>query len=73
MKKMGLNIISHKEFDKEVCEKYVVFALVAKKVIKNYSNKPPKEVRKVLKEFLYVFYFELPDVLPSPCVTFNTL
>lgn len=33
VKKMGLNIKSHKEFDKEVCVKYVVFVLVAKEVV----------------------------------------
>lgn len=33
VKKMGLNIKSHKEFDKEVCVEYVVFVLVAKEVV----------------------------------------
>lgn len=30
---MGLNIKSHKEFDKEVCVEYVVFVLVANEVV----------------------------------------
>jgi len=43
VKKMGLNIKSHKEFDKEVCVEYVVFSFSGQRGCrKNYSNKPPK-------------------------------
>lgn len=50
-----LNIISSKEFEKEVHEEHVVFVLVAKEVIENSSNEPPKELSVALKEFQDVF------------------
>jgi hypothetical protein len=64
VKEIGLNIISSKEFDKEVCKEFVMFTLVTKKVILNSLKEPPEKVRKVLKEFLDVFPSKLPDVLP---------
>jgi len=64
VKENGLNIISHKEFEKEVHEEFVVFALVANELVESSLDKPPKETGEVLKEFLDIFLFELPDVLP---------
>jgi len=60
-----LNIISSREFEKEVHEEYVVFVLVAKEVIENSSDEPPKELSVVLKEFQDIFSFELFDAIPS--------
>jgi hypothetical protein len=64
VKENGLNIISHKEFEKEVHEEFVVFALVANKLVESSLDEPPKKTREVLKEFLDIFLFKLPDVLP---------
>ena len=64
MKERGLNIISPNEFDKEICEESVVFALVAKEIVEDFLDEPPEEVKEVLKEFINVFPFELPDALP---------
>ena len=50
MKERGLNIISPKDFDKEIVE--------------DILEEPPKEVRKVLKEFPDIVPSELPDALP---------
>jgi len=60
----GLNIISPREFDKEICEESVVFAVVAKEIVEDFLEEPPEEVREVLREFLDVFPSELPDALP---------
>jgi hypothetical protein len=60
----GLNIISPREFDKEICEEFVVFAVVAKEIVEDFLEEPPEEVREVLREFLDVFPSELPDALP---------
>jgi len=49
VKEEGLNIISHREFDKEICEESVVFAIVAKEIIEDFLEEPPEEVREVLK------------------------
>jgi hypothetical protein len=65
VKENGLNIISLKEFDKEVHEESVVFVIVDKKVVQD-----SEEVREVLKEFLDVFLFELLDVYRL-CVAFK--
>jgi hypothetical protein len=65
VKENGLNIISLKEFYKEVHEESVVFVIVDKKVVQD-----SEEVREVLKEFLDVFLFELLDVYPL-CVAFK--
>ena len=67
MKERGLNIISHKEFDKKICEESVVFVVVAKEIVEDFLEEPPEEVREVLKEFLDVFSSELPDALPLMC------
>jgi hypothetical protein len=64
VKEGGLNIISPREFDKEICEESVVFAIVAKEIVEDFLEEPPEKVREVLKEFLDVFPFKLPDVLP---------
>jgi len=64
VKEGGLNIISPREFDKEICEESVVFVVVAKEIVEDFLEEPPEEVREVLKEFLDVFPSELPDVLP---------
>jgi hypothetical protein len=64
VKEGGLNIISPREFDKEICEESVVFAVVAKEIVEDFLEEPPEKVREVLKEFLDVFPFKLPDVLP---------
>jgi hypothetical protein len=71
VKERGLNIISLKEFDNEVCEESIVFALVAKKVVKKFLEEPPKEVREVLKEFIDVFPLNYLMFYPL-CMTFNT-
>jgi hypothetical protein len=42
-----------------------VFVLVAKEVIENSSDEPPKELSVVLKEFQDIFSFELSDAIPS--------
>jgi hypothetical protein len=42
-----------------------VFVLVAKEVIENSSDEPPKELSVVLKEFQDIFSFELFDAIPS--------
>jgi len=60
----GLNIISSREFDKEICEESVAFVVVAKEIVENFLEEPPEEVREVLREFLDVFPSELPDALP---------
>jgi len=56
----GLNIISPREFNKEICEESVV----AKEIVEDFLEEPPEEVREVLREFLDVFPYELPDALP---------
>jgi len=60
----GLNIISPREFDKEICEEAIVFAVVAKEIVEDFLQEPPEKVREVLREFLDVFPSELPDALP---------
>ena len=50
-KQNGPDIISSKKFEKEVNEESIVFALVAKEIVENSSNEPPKEVNAMLKEF----------------------
>ena len=72
VKEKRLNIISHKKFEKKVREESIMFVLIAKKVIENFSDEPPKEIKKELKEFLNVFPSKLPYVLPL-YMTFNTL
>jgi len=67
VKDEGLNIISPREFDKEICEESVVFAVVAKETVEDFLEEPPEEVREVLREFLDVFPFELPNALPPMC------
>ena len=47
MKGKGLNLISPNDFENEVHEEFVVFALVAKNVL----EKALEEVSAVLKEF----------------------
>ncbi|KAL3597139.1 hypothetical protein D5086_008776 [Populus alba] len=61
VKKGGLNIITPREFDKEICEEFVV---VAKEIVEAFLEEPLEEVREVLKEFLDVFPSELPNALP---------
>lgn len=50
-KQNGPDIISSKKFEKEVNEESIVFALVAKEIVENSSNEPPKKVNAMLKEF----------------------
>jgi len=64
VKKGGLNIISPREFDKEICEESIVFVIVAKEIVEDFLEEPPEEVREVLEEFLDVFPSELLDALP---------
>jgi len=71
VKERGLNIISPKEFDNDVCEESVVFALVAKEVVEMFLEEPLKEVREVLKEFIDVFPLNYLMFYPL-CMTFNT-
>ena len=71
MKEEGLNIISPREFDKEICEEFVVFAIVAKEIIEDFLEEPPEEVREVLKKFLDVFPLNYLMLYPL-CVMFNT-
>jgi hypothetical protein len=71
VKEGGLNIISPKEFYKEICEESIVFAVVANEIVKDFLEEPPEEVREVLKEFLvfsllnYLMFYPL-------CMMFNT-
>ena len=64
VKEEGLNIISPMKFDKKICEESVVFVVVVKKIVEDFLEEPPEEVRGVLKEFLDVFPSKLPDALP---------
>jgi len=43
----GLHIISPREFDKEICEESVVFAVVATEIVEDFLEKPLEEVRSV--------------------------
>ena len=36
VKEGGLNIISPREFDKEICEESIVFVVVANKMVKDF-------------------------------------
>jgi hypothetical protein len=72
VKEKRLNIISHKKFEKKVREESIMLVLIAKKVIENFSDEPPEEIKKELKEFLNVFPSKLPYVLPL-YMTFNML
>jgi len=72
VKEKKLNIISHKKFENKVCEESIMLVLIAKKVIENFSDEPPEEIKKELKEFLNVFPSKLPHVLPL-YMTFNML
>jgi hypothetical protein len=65
VKEGGLNIISPREFDKEIREESIVFALVVKEIVEDILEEPPEEVKRVLKEFLDVFPSKLHNVLPS--------
>jgi hypothetical protein len=71
VKEGRLNIISPKEFYKEICEESIVFAVVANEIVKDFLEEPPEEVREVLKEFLvfsllnYLMFYPL-------CMMFNT-
>jgi len=71
VKEGGLNIISPREFDKEICEESIVFVAVANKMVKDFLEEPPEEVMEVLKEFL-VFSFLNYLMLYPLCVMFNT-
>ena len=50
VKEGRLNIISPREFDREICES-VVFVVVAQEIVEDLLEEPPKEVREVLKNF----------------------
>jgi len=65
VKEVGLNIISHREFDKEIHEESIVFALVVKEIVEDILEEPPEEVKRVLIEFLDVFPSKLHYALPS--------
>jgi len=65
VKEGGLNIISPREFDKEIREESIVFALVVKEIVEDILEEPPEEVKRVLKEFLDVFPSKLHNALPS--------
>jgi len=42
-----------------------VFTLTTNEVVEIFLDKPPKEIREVLRKFLDVFFFsKLTDVLP---------
>ena len=42
MKEKRLDIISYKKFEKKVREESIMFVLIAKKVIENFSDEPPE-------------------------------
>ena len=64
----GLNIISHKAFERVANQESVVLALVAREVPLEIPlalhEEPPAEVKSVLDEFQDVFPEDLPDHLP---------
>jgi hypothetical protein len=41
-----------------------VFTLTANEVVEIFLDKPPKEIREVLRKFIDVFFSKLTDVLP---------
>jgi hypothetical protein len=71
VKEGGLNIISPREFDKEICEESIVFVVVANKMVKDFLEEPPEEVMEVLKEFLVFSFLNYLMFYPL-CVMFNT-
>jgi hypothetical protein len=60
VKGKGLNLISPNDFENELREEFVVFALMAKKVL----EKPLEEGSTVLKEFQDVFPLKVHNSLP---------
>uniref|UniRef100_A0A2N9HIT5 Reverse transcriptase n=1 Tax=Fagus sylvatica TaxID=28930 RepID=A0A2N9HIT5_FAGSY len=64
----GLNIISHKAFERVANQESVVLVLVAREVPLEIPlalhEEPPEEVKSVLNEFQDVFPEDLPDQLP---------
>jgi hypothetical protein len=71
VKEGGLNIISPREFDKEICEESIVFVVVANKMVKDFLEEPLEEVMEVLKEFLVFSFLNYLMFYPL-CVMFNT-
>ena len=64
MASKGLNIISHKAFEKVANQKSVVLVLVSREVPLALHEEPPKEVKFVLNEFQDVLPEDLSDHLP---------
>ena len=60
----GLNIISPKEFEREVNGQSILFAVVAHETSTGSQDTPPEEVTSILQEFHEVFPVDLPDSLP---------
>ena len=64
----GLNIISHKAFERVANQEFVVLVLVAREVLLEIPlalhEEPLEEVKSVLNEFQDVFPEDLPDYLP---------
>jgi hypothetical protein len=64
----GLNIISHKAFERVANQESVVLVLVAREVPLEIPlalhEEPPEEVKSVLNDFQDVFPEDLPDQLP---------
>ena len=67
----GLNIISHKAFERVASQESVVLVLVAREVPLEIPlalhEEPLEEVKSVLNEFQDVFPEDLPDYLPPMC------
>ncbi|GFZ19564.1 hypothetical protein Acr_28g0002690 [Actinidia rufa] len=61
----SLNIISPKEFEREINDQSILFAVVAHETSTGSQDTPPEEVTSILQEFHEVFPVDLPDNLPS--------
>ena len=59
-----MNIISPKEFEREVNGQSILFAVVAHETSTGSQDTPPEEVTSILQEFHEVFPIDLPDNLP---------
>ncbi|GFZ14592.1 hypothetical protein Acr_24g0007820 [Actinidia rufa] len=60
----GLNIISPKEFEREINDQSILFAVVAHEASTENQDTPPEEVTSILQQFHEVFPIDLPDNLP---------
>ncbi|GFZ18557.1 hypothetical protein Acr_27g0002960 [Actinidia rufa] len=59
-----LNIISPKEFEREINDQSILFVVVVHDASTESQDTPPEEVTSILQEFHEVFPVDLPDNLP---------